>query len=97
MLKRPTGGNLWDIDIYPVSLAVALNRTGQPVEVWADQVVGETGIDLSMAAQLRFADGMIAHISSSFRAPEQRGARLTGSYRPSMRIKRKSRLWKLAC
>ena len=74
------GGSLWDVGIYPVSLAVALNRTGQPVEVWADQVVGETGIDLSMAAQLRFADGMIAHISSSFRAPEQRGARLTGSH-----------------
>ena len=73
------GGSLWDIGVYPVSLAIVLNRSECPIDVWALQTKGETGVDLAFFGQMRFASGLVAHISSSFRSPERRGARIVGS------------------
>ena len=73
------GGSLWDIGVYPVSLAIVLNKAECPTDLWATQMKGETGVDLAFFGQMRFASGLVAHISSSFRSPERRGARIVGS------------------
>ncbi len=72
------GGCLWDIGVYPNSFAVVMAQTGPPVEVWASQIKGETGVDVSLAGQMKFANGIVAQISSSFRAPFRQGAHIVG-------------------
>ena len=73
------GGSLWDIGVYPVSLAIVLNKAEPPTDVWANHNKGATGVDLAFFGQMRFSGGLVAHISSSFRCPERRGARIVGS------------------
>lgn len=73
------GGSLWDVGVYPNSLAIVMAQAGAPVEVWASQIKGETGIDVSMVAQLKFANGVVAQISSGFRSPFREGAQIVGS------------------
>ena len=73
------GGSMWDLGIYPVSLAIALNQSRSPMEVWARQIKGETGVDLVMSGQMWFERGVAAQISSSFRTAERRGAFVSGS------------------
>jgi predicted dehydrogenase len=53
-------------------------QAGAPVEVWAGQIKGETGVDVSLVGQLKFANGVIAQISSGFRSPFRQGAHLVG-------------------
>ena len=72
------GGSLWDIGVYPVSLAIVLNEAEPPTDVWANHNKGETGVDLAFFGQIRFSNGLVAHILSSFRCPERRGARIVG-------------------
>ncbi len=72
------GGSLWDVGVYPNSLAVVLNQAGPPVEVWAQQIKGETGVDVYIMAQLKFANGVTAQISSGFRSPFREGAQIVG-------------------
>ena len=72
------GGSLWDVGVYPNSLAIVLNDAGPPVEVWAQQVTGETGIDVYMMAQLKFANDTTAQISCGFRSPFREGAQIVG-------------------
>ncbi len=73
------GGSLWDVGVYPNSLAITMVGAGAPVEVWASQLKGETGVDVSMAAQLKFATGATAQISSGFRSAFREGVHITGS------------------
>lgn len=73
------GGALWDVGVYPNSLAILLAQAGPPVEVWANQVTGASGVDISMMAQLKFASGVEAQIASSFRSPFPEGAQISGS------------------
>jgi predicted dehydrogenase len=49
------------------------------VEVWATEIKGETGIDVSIVAQLKFANGVVAQISSGFRSPFREGVQIVGS------------------
>ncbi|MEW5961599.1 MAG: Gfo/Idh/MocA family oxidoreductase [Chloroflexota bacterium] len=72
------GGSLWDVGVYPNSLAIVMAGAGAPVEVWAGQLIGETGVDVSMIGQLKFTNGVIAQISSGFRSPFRQGAHLVG-------------------
>jgi predicted dehydrogenase len=51
---------------------------GAPVEVWAQQTIGESGVDVAMTAQLRFASGAVAQISSGFRTPFREAVYLVG-------------------
>lgn len=72
------GGALWDVGVYPNSLAITLNGGEAPVEVWAQQVEGESGVDVATVAQLKFASGFVAQISCGFRSPYHEGAQLVG-------------------
>jgi len=73
-----TGGSLWDVGVYPNSLAITLIDDGAPAEVWAQQIIGETGVDVAMRAQLRFVGGAVAQVSSGFRTPFREGAHIVG-------------------
>ncbi|MCB0086557.1 MAG: Gfo/Idh/MocA family oxidoreductase [Caldilineaceae bacterium] len=72
------GGSLWDVGVYPNSMAIVMAQAGAPAEVWASQIVGETGVDVGMRAQLRFENGIIAQISSGFRTPFREGTHIVG-------------------
>jgi predicted dehydrogenase len=62
------GGSLWDIGVYPVSLAQFV--MGEPPQrVFGDQWIGDTGVDETFAGQLHYTQDRLAQISSSFRAP----------------------------
>lgn len=62
------GGSLWDVGIYPVSFAQFI-MGGLPETVYANQVLNENGVDEQFVGQMRYANGAIAQISSSFRTP----------------------------
>jgi predicted dehydrogenase len=65
------GGGIMDIGCYPASAArfVAGAVSGQPfadpVEVKATGVLGSTGVDDHAAAVLKFADGIVAQLTTS--------------------------------
>lgn len=73
------GGSMWDVGVYPNSLAIVMTQAGPPVEVWATQIKGDTGIDIAFAGQLKFANGVTAQISSGFRTAFRQGAMIVGS------------------
>ncbi|MCD6287051.1 MAG: Gfo/Idh/MocA family oxidoreductase [Anaerolineae bacterium] len=77
-----SGGALWDVGVYPTSMAVTIGG-GLPEEVWAQQIIGETGVDVTMIAQLKFPEpegfaGPVAQISSGFRMPFRAGTIIIG-------------------
>lgn len=76
------GGSLWDVGVYPnsavLSIASAAGAGDAPVEVWASQIIGETGVDVAMRAQLHFANGLVAQISSGFRTPFREALHIVG-------------------
>jgi D-xylose 1-dehydrogenase (NADP+, D-xylono-1,5-lactone-forming) len=53
------GGALMDVGCYCVSAARML--AGEPVAVGAEQVTGGDGVDVRLAATMRFRDGILAH------------------------------------
>ena len=59
------GGSLWDLGSYCVSFSRTILQA-EPVEVFAFQSTGESGVDLSFSAQMRFASGTLVHFFSSF-------------------------------
>lgn len=73
-----TGGALWDVGVYPNSLAIVMADCGAPTAVWAQQEIGESGVDVAMRAQLHFANGVVAQLSSGFRTPFREAAYLVG-------------------
>jgi predicted dehydrogenase len=73
------GGSLWDVGVYPNSLAIVMAGAGAPIEVWARQTKGETGVDVSLIGQMKFANGVMAQISSGFRCPFHEGVQIVGS------------------
>jgi xylose dehydrogenase (NAD/NADP) len=73
-----SGGSLWDVGVYPNSLAITMIGQGAPNAVWASQITGETGVDVAMRGQLHFNDGVVAQISSGFRTPFREGAFIVG-------------------
>ncbi|MCH2540227.1 MAG: Gfo/Idh/MocA family oxidoreductase [Anaerolineales bacterium] len=64
--RKYGGGSLWDIGVYPVSLAIVLNRMGPPLEVWGQLGHNGTEVDMWYSGQMRFSNGVVAQISSSF-------------------------------
>ena len=73
------GGGLWDVGIYPVSQSILLAGAGLPVEVWGCQMKGESGVDLTMSGQMRFSNGVMAHIWGGMRTPQRYGLHVVGS------------------
>ena len=71
------GGSLWDVGVYPTSMAVAM-ADAAPEEVWAQQTIGETGVDVVLLGQMRFGSGAVAQIVSSFRTPFRWGTEIAG-------------------
>jgi predicted dehydrogenase len=67
------GGALMDVGCYCVSAARLV--AGEPVHVRAEQVVGGDGVDVRLAATMRFADEVLAVIDCALDAPV--GHRLT--------------------
>lgn len=77
------GGSVWDVGVYPNSMAMvmAAAATGAltaPKKVSASQIVGETGVDVAMRAQLEFENNIVAQISSGFRTPFREGTHIVG-------------------
>jgi predicted dehydrogenase len=62
------GGALWDVGCYGVNTA-RLFAGGEPELVRAVAHEGPTGVDLSVAASLRFPGGILASIDGSFEQP----------------------------
>lgn len=62
------GGCLWDVGVYPLSLAQYVFG-GPPIEVTGWQQLGDTGVDEVFTGQMRYPGSGLAQISSSFRTP----------------------------
>jgi D-xylose 1-dehydrogenase (NADP+, D-xylono-1,5-lactone-forming) len=81
LVKEYGGGSLWDVGVYPVSLAQFI--TGQvPDWVAGDQWLGPTSVDESFAGLLHYGganSGLTAQISCAFRSPLYTYAELTGT------------------
>ena len=72
------GGCLWDIGVYPLSMAQFV-MGGGPEIVWGWHMRGETGVDEIFAGQLHYAGGRVAQFTSSFALPWHTMAEITGS------------------
>jgi predicted dehydrogenase len=62
------GGALWDVGCYGVSTA-RLFAGAEPEAIQAVARFGTTGVDLSLAAALRFPDGVLGQVDCSFEQP----------------------------
>lgn len=71
------GGSLLDIGIYPVFLAISL--LGTPTEIHAAMQPYSTGVDEQIAIAMKFRNGALANLSSTFAAATPVEATITGS------------------
>jgi predicted dehydrogenase len=62
------GGSLWDVGVYPLSLAQYL-LGGPPEWVFGDQWLGPSGVDEAFSGTLHYPGGAMAQISSGFTVP----------------------------
>jgi predicted dehydrogenase len=62
------GGALWDVGCYPLSFARTVIGA-EPLEVFGWQVTGDTGIDETFVAQMRFPGEVYAQFNCSFAVP----------------------------
>jgi xylose dehydrogenase (NAD/NADP) len=69
------GGSLMDLGCYCVSGARLF--AGEPRRVYAEQVTGETGVDVRLTGLMRFADDVVAEFTCSFES-EHQGLELIG-------------------
>ncbi len=72
------GGSAWDLGSYCVSFARTVLQA-EPVEAFAVQASGPTGIDVSFSGHLVFPTGAFFHFFSSFAAFTQVDADLLGT------------------
>jgi predicted dehydrogenase len=72
------GGALWDIGCYGVNSA-RLYAGAEPEAVQAMARFGSTGVDLSLAATLRFPGGVIGMLDCSFEQPPRCTYELVGT------------------
>lgn len=77
-LPETGGGSLWDIGCYPVSYA-RLVMGKAPITVFAAQVLGESGVDLSLTGQLDYGNGAFAQVESSFALPYYTNIEIRGT------------------
>jgi xylose dehydrogenase (NAD/NADP) len=71
------GGALMDVGVYPLSVSRLL--AGEPMAVTAQQIIGDTGVDVGFTATLRFDDDVLAHFDSSFHMPDRSYLEVVGS------------------
>lgn len=72
------GGSLWDVGVYPVSLAQYV-MAGLPKRVFASQTVDSSGVDVNFAGHMEYTNGCVAQISSSFLLPFYTQAEIVGT------------------
>jgi predicted dehydrogenase len=72
------GGSLWDVGVYPVSLAQYV-MGGPPKWVFGDQWLGESGVDMGFVGQMRYEGRRMAQIACSFYTPFHARAEITGT------------------
>lgn len=72
------GGCLWDVGVYPLSLAQYLMGE-TPQWVQGSQWLGDTGVDEFFAGQMGYSGGRVAQISASFRTPFYTMAEVIGT------------------
>ena len=70
------GGALMDVGCYCVSGSRLV--AGEPESVLAEQVVGETGIDMALYGTLRYPGDIVAQIEASFLAPARQALAVVG-------------------
>jgi xylose dehydrogenase (NAD/NADP) len=63
------GGGLMDVGCYCVSGCRLL--AGEPEQVYAEQVIGSTGVDVVFAATMRFADGVFGQFDCGLVLPDR--------------------------
>jgi D-xylose 1-dehydrogenase (NADP+, D-xylono-1,5-lactone-forming) len=61
------GGSLMDVGCYCLS-GIRVVAGAEPERVHGEQVVGDSGVDVSFSGLLRFADGLTATFTSGFRS-----------------------------
>jgi mRNA interferase RelE/StbE len=72
------GGCLWDIGCYPVSYTRCLIGT-EPLEVFAWQKLGASGVDEVFVGQMCFPGGIYAQFDCSFREPFRTSMEIIGN------------------
>jgi predicted dehydrogenase len=72
------GGCLWDVGVYPLSLAQYV-MGDLPQQVFGQQWLGESGVDEVFCGQMLYEDGRMAQISSSFCTPFHTEAEIIGT------------------
>jgi predicted dehydrogenase len=73
------GGSLWDVGVYPISLAQYIY--GEPPQwVSATQWIGESGVDEFFAGLLGYPGGAAAQVACSFRTPFYTYAEVLGTH-----------------
>jgi D-xylose 1-dehydrogenase (NADP+, D-xylono-1,5-lactone-forming) len=78
LVKDWGGGALWDIGVYPMSLAQFVFGEA-PVTVSGSQWTGDTGVDETFVGQMRYSGDGYAQISCSFRTQQQTAAEIIGT------------------
>src|SRR5688500_8753877 len=79
------GGGILDVGCYPVSMSrliagVAMNKPfADPVEVSGAGHLGKSGVDEWAAATLKFANGIVAQVSTSVQVQQESVLRIYGS------------------
>jgi predicted dehydrogenase len=72
------GGSIWDTGCYLINF-VRYVTGAEPFEVFGWQVTGQSGVDMTFAAQLRFPGGVLAQLESSFQQPFRSRTEVVGS------------------
>ncbi len=72
------GGCLWDVGCYPVELTRFLLGS-EPLQAWAWQALGETGVDESFAGTLVFPDSVVLQFHCGFHTPLRPQYQIAGS------------------
>jgi len=72
------GGALWDVGCYPVTYAMLL-AGGAPATVSGRAEYGPTGVDLTFAGVLEFADGMLGAFDCGFASAFRTGMEIVGT------------------
>ena len=72
------GGSIWDVGCYPISYARTIVGES-PLEVFGWQITGPTGVDLTFAGQMKFANNILAQVDCSFDIPLYWGMEVLGS------------------
>ncbi len=76
LFRKPGGGVLLDLGVYPLSFAQAL--LGKPEKIVSSAALGPTGVDEQFAAILSYKEGAQAVIAASLRAQLRNSAAIHG-------------------